>query len=150
MKKQNPLIDIVRVFDMPIISHRYPTVPPDELRHIIVEYRMLELLKNKKLTESATDPEVLWYISSASLESPISREWVNIMMCLMKECMPNKDISALNPPDSISEYERTQFLDPLKHWIRKKQLAHIKEQEKKNETSLRVVYQTELFDKIAI
>ena len=116
--------DLIGALRDPIICHeRNLDRPPEKIQSAITLMRLAEnLLANKENRQPlGTDAECAWYLSSASLDAPLSSEWVRIYgYCFTKLCQfMNTEIPDDLRQDKLNNYEMGLLLG-LKQWIYRK------------------------------
>lgn len=105
-----------------------------------IPQRLLDLIKPARLVsqllneEMATMPEVVTYIMTATLEFPMHGEWVDIYThcsCIVAEqYWKENHWDKVSAPRELSDYELTQFLNPLRKWIYERRRKILKERMK--------------------
>ncbi len=113
-------------FNRPIVLHSGGLEIPDKLKKQISIERAEQILKGNP--DEATDAEVLAYLSSACMATPLPQEYVNIYMYFFQKFM--KKISIEVPPDllkvkNLTDYEE-QLMKELKVWIWNKSVKGLK------------------------
>ena len=116
----------------PVIQFRSEGWPfPSMLLKLVRPARYLSILDGED--ELATELEALGYISTASLEAPLSREWAQIMFWLSDRVLHRWDLV----PDAQSVWEMLGYEQPLQleptvqselrqlqRWLRKTIVKH--------------------------
>ena len=115
----------------------------------VLEKRKIHLLVETTCfdKEVCTDYDAMIYISTVSLNNPLSYHWGNIYRHLSMKYYGDMD-----PPDVEKDYDREldgyekQLLLELKQWIFKKQIEHIRSNAKEGPDCLKMhPCQTKLF-----
>ena len=78
--------------------------------------------------DCASELEALGYLSTASLDFPLSYEWAQILFWLADRVLPDDamsvaDVLGMNTL-SITPYQEEAFLLPLRRWLRKTIVKH--------------------------
>lgn len=116
MKKDKHLISIFRP---KIVMNGYEDMPiPTNIREVIMNERV-KLAKDK--IELASETETMWYISTASLNFPLSRSWTNIYINLFKNFLIKMNIELPDFVADIEELNEDEKSDLIKirEWIYK-------------------------------
>ena len=113
-------------FNRPIVLHPGWMEIPDKLKKQISIERAEQILKGN--LDEATDAEVLAYLSSASMATPLLQEYVNIYLYLFQKTM--KQIEVEVPSDllkvkNLTDYEK-QLMNELNGWIWNKSVKGLK------------------------
>ena len=117
----------------PIIQYRsggwtFPT----RLRPLVPQARLQQVLHGAD--DCASELEALGYLSTASLDFPLSSEWAQILFWLADRVLPRygllpddamslADVLGMNAL-SITPYQEETFLLPLRRWLRKTIVKH--------------------------
>ena len=111
----------------PIIQYRsggwtFPT----RLRPLVPQARLQQVLHGAD--DCASELEALGYLSTASLDFPLSSEWAQILFWLADRVLPDEagsvaDVLGMNAL-SITPYQEETFLLPLRRWLRKTIVKH--------------------------
>ena len=118
----------LKYFHGPIIQYRSGSWEfPSRLRKLVPQARIEQALHGED--GYASELEALGYISTASLEFPLSHEWANVTFWLCDRVLQK---FGLLPDDEgsvadilgretiqISRYETSEYLLPLRRWLRK-------------------------------
>jgi hypothetical protein len=130
---------LVYTFTFPIIGFPgWVEAIPEDLKKDMPMIRMIQLLKEPDtFLEVASDEEAMIYISTASFATPLDHHWTRIYMHLTRNYMLNRKRKKpedlpdfLREETRLDDYEK-KLLKDLKRWIRRKQLEHMREKEKK-------------------
>jgi hypothetical protein len=135
--------DLAGVFTDPVICHRGQLDrPPQKIREAITLQRLIENMVALKEGRSllGTDAECAWYLSSASLEAPLSSEWTRIYMYTFNQtcATTHTEVPEDLRQESLDQYEMGLLLG-LKQWIyqvrseNRKQIDRADRQEKKEQ-----------------
>lgn len=128
MKQSSRVID-AQIFDLmetlraPIItfSQSWADTIPKRLLNAITMARMRALFLGE---EMATYEEVLAYMYTRTLESPLHGEWFDIYMhvscSVCKSCWNEDHWEELQGKKELNDYEKNHLLMPLRKWIYKK------------------------------
>jgi hypothetical protein len=127
------VFDIMDALRAPILtfSTSWADCIPQRLKEIIPMARLKSVLTKDAM---ASDAEAVAYIITRSFEAPMHGEWVNIYAHL--GCKVCEEWWGENHWDkgvgerTISDYERKEFLNPLKHWIYEKRRKILKDEMK--------------------
>jgi hypothetical protein len=100
---------------------------PERLLKIIPMARLASLYQHK---EEATDPECVAFIMTASMEAPLTSEWVDIythLSCKVCEQYWQEDHwEAIKAPRVLSDYTNNYHLKPLRKHIYEKRRKILK------------------------
>ena len=150
----------------PIIVHPggWGDNPPETITSNITMNRLLEsmvITKSEEATPMAPEMEAMLYISTASLEAPLDRDWTETYMTLMQRWILNqgKDVPdfLLDIPE-LNDMQKND-LKRLREWIFKKSFEEVKRKCKEMKKSTlknpkmeiptfqRTTKQTDLFSK---
>ena len=105
---------------------------PIRLRALVPQARIQQVLHGAD--DCASELEALGYISTASLEFPLSSEWAHALFWLADRVLSEygllsddtvsvADVFGMNAI-SITRYEETEVLLPLRRWLRKTIVKH--------------------------
>ncbi len=121
-KLEKVLINLNR----PIIFHPGGLEIPDKLKKQISIERAEQILKGN--FDEVTDTEVMIYLSSASMATPLSQEYANIYLYLFQKTMKRIGIevpSDLLEVKGLTDYEE-QLMKDMKSWVWKKSVKGLK------------------------
>ena len=113
-------------FNRPIVLHPGWMEIPYKLKKQISIERAEQILKGNP--DEATDAEVLAYLSSSSMATPLLQEYVNIYLYLFQKTMKRIEIevpSDLLKVKNLTDYEE-QLMKELKCWIWNKSVKGLK------------------------
>ena len=99
---------------------------PIQLRPLVPQARIRQVLHGAN--DYASELEALGYLSTASLDFPLSSEWAQILFWLADRVLPDEagsvaDVLGMNTL-SITPYQEETFLLPLRRWLRKTIVKH--------------------------
>ncbi len=99
---------------------------PIQLRPLVPQARIRQVLHGAN--DYASELEALGYLSTASLDFPLSYEWAQILFWLADRGLPDDamsvaDVLGMNTL-SITPYQEEAFLLPLRRWLRKTIVKH--------------------------
>ena len=99
---------------------------PIRLRPFVLQARLQQVLHGAD--NCASELEALGYLSTASLDFPLSSEWAQILFWLADRVLPDDamsvaDVLGMNTL-SITPYQEEAFLLPLRRWLRKTIVKH--------------------------
>ena len=105
---------------------------PIRLRALVPQARLLQVLHGAD--DCASELEALGYLSTASLDFPLSYEWAQVFLWLADRVLSDysllpdeaasvADVLGMNAI-SITRYEETEVLLPLRRWLRKTIVKH--------------------------
>jgi hypothetical protein len=124
MNDQNRLDELVRVFADPVIvwpgSDSSFTASVCEAITIQRLARAAQGLKHPAALELATLAEAMVYLATASLSFPFDSEWTKVYLYCCTQVMGDRAPADCRQ-EALSAYERSEFLEPLLRWIRRKQ-----------------------------
>jgi hypothetical protein len=131
--------ELVGALNDPVIYHegQHDHVP-ESFREIIRMQRLLENMAASKENRepTGTDAEAAWYMSTASLESPLNHDWTTIYQyCFTRSYMTFNGDGRNDPVledlriDRLNEYQMGMLRD-LKRWIYRKRCENRKGEEK--------------------
>ena len=123
----------LQYFHGPILQYRSGGWEfPNRLRALVPQARLQQVLHGAD--DCASELEALGYLSTVSLEFPLSYEWANILFWLADRVLSEYGLlsdDAASVADilgiktlSLSRYEENQFLLPLRRWLRKTIVKH--------------------------
>ena len=105
---------------------------PIQLRPLVPQARIRQVLHGAN--DYASELEALGYLSTASLDFPLSSEWAQILFWLADWVLPRYGLlpnDAMSVADvlgmnilSIPRYQEETFLLPLRRWLRKTIVKH--------------------------
>ena len=126
--------DLVGALTDPIICYgNNLDRPPEKIQEAITMQRLIEniLAVKENRTPLGTDAEAAWYLSTASLETPLPSEWVRIYMYTFnKTCkMTKTEVPEDLRQEELSQYEMGLLLG-LKQWIYKVRTENRKEKDR--------------------
>ena len=127
------IFDLMDALKSPILtySQAWADTIPERLLKIIPIARIINLMTKE---ETATNPEVLAFIYTRTLEAPMSSEWVSIyshLTCKVCEQYWKEDRwSATETLKELSEYDTNYYLKPLRRFIYEKRRKILKERMK--------------------
>ena len=85
--------------------------------------RHKEIFENEECTEF----EAMLYISTVTLEHPVSHDWYGIYMYLFRRWSPEKALAAeIEGPNVLTKYPQQEDLSRLRKWIYKTQMNRLK------------------------
>ncbi len=87
------------------------------------------MAKHKEIfeNEECTEFEAMLYISTVTLEHPVSHDWYEIYMYLFRRWSPEKALAAeIEGPDVLTKYPQQEDLSRLRKWIYKTQMNRLK------------------------
>ena len=126
MKKE--VFDLMDALCSPVITYPSPwniDLPEDIFGHI--QIAQLKALSKKEQT--ATIPEVVAYLYSASMEGPLYSEWANVYLWVCGEYLKkyrSMDLKGVDfIPESLSDYEQSE-LNRLRDFIYRKRREALK------------------------
>ncbi|GAB6909662.1 hypothetical protein DESC_540008 [Desulfosarcina cetonica] len=102
---------------------------PDAIRNRIQIERLILCTKDEQL---ATEPEAMWYISTASLTAPLDHHWTNIFLYLTRKYMLSLGKRECDLPDFLRKqiildlYMEEESLHSLRSWLFGKSFEHVK------------------------
>jgi hypothetical protein len=104
--------------------------PPETITKDLTINRLItamEISKTPEVTPMAPEPEAMWYLSTASLEAPLDRDWTDIYMALTRRWLQKqgKDIPEFLLEPELNEMQRSD-LKRLREWIFKKSYEEVK------------------------
>ena len=123
----------LQYFHGPILQYRSGGWDfPIRLRALVPQARLQQVLHGAN--DYASELEALGYLSTASLDFPLSYEWAQVFLWLADRVLSDygllpddtasvADILGMNVI-SITPYEKNQFLLPLRRWLRKTIVKH--------------------------
>ena len=105
---------------------------PIRLRALVPQARLQQVLHGAD--DCASELEALGYLSTASLDFPLSYEWAQVFLWLADRVLSDysllpdeaasvADVLGMNAI-SITRYEETEVLLPLRRWLRKTIVKH--------------------------
>ena len=92
---------------------------------------LFRMVKHKEIfeNEECTEFEAMLYISTVTLEHPVSHDWYEIYMYLFRRWSPEKAAEIeIEGPDTLTKYPQQEDLSRLRKWIFKTQMNHLKRQ----------------------
>ena len=118
-KESNDFVErIMSIFRPKLVMPGYEDMTiPEDVRNAILIERMILAKTGEKL---ATETEALWYLSTASLISPLDNHWYNIFLYLFnKYCLRlKKELpSFAEEPVILDKYLEERELYNLRKWI---------------------------------
>ena len=93
------------------------------------EITMQRLLHGMEIfkAQQCTEFEAMLYISTASLDYPLSHDWTEIYVYLFRKWSPEKAKAAdIDGPDELSRYPQQEDLNKLRHWIFRHQINRLR------------------------
>ena len=90
---------------------------------------LFRMVKHNEIfeNEECTEFEAMLYISTVTLEHPVSHDWYEIYMYLFRRWSPGKALAAeIEGPDVLTKYPQQEDLSRLRKWIYKTQMNRLK------------------------
>jgi len=130
-KVDRQISDIVGALTDPIICHGNELdLPPENIRTAVTLQRLIENMQaiRENREPVGTDAEAAWYLSAASLATPLPSEWVKIYMYTFnKTCKLTKtEVPEDLRQETLDSYEMG-LLNDLKRWLYKVRAEHRKD-----------------------
>lgn len=107
-------------------------ITKDQMANVKIE-RLKAVMKGEY--DTATDYEALLYLSTASLDTPLSTCFFHIYCHLFKKHYPDKSDFLSEHDTQLDKFVEPSELKRLKDWIFRKQKQHLKERENMEKTN---------------
>ncbi len=146
-KSKSKLIDSY-VFDLmdaltsPILTHAqsWADCIPERMLKIVTPARIASILQKEKY---ATEPEIVIFIYTRSLESPMSSNWNEIYFhftCkVLQQYFKEDHWNAIQAKKELDDYEIGYFVKPLRNFIYKKRRETLKQRMKESAKEAKVI-----------
>lgn len=130
--EQKHVLEILRAYHTPIVFHAggWGADLPKYWQETIIGQRLAAI--DHGGWDKATDAEVAMYLSSASLEAPLDRDWADIFVYHTAQLMPGVWAALDKEPFELSDYQKME-VNKLKHQIRESQIKNEKKVEKEEQ-----------------